>query len=212
MATTGTQRIVSVLIADIADSTAIGERLGPERSKFLFDEVTRLLSGEVKRFGGTIAQLTGDGLYALFGVPTRTTTMLSARCARRSRCRPCWPATRRTCGGVRCRARRSRRREHRTRRAAPRRRCPTRSASTPSATRSTPRRACSPPPAAAGSRSARRPHSRSRERSISSRSAKSSSRASPLRSRSSGSGPNGREEATTSPFVAVGRARACGAR
>jgi class 3 adenylate cyclase len=66
---TGERRIVSVLLADIADSTAIGERLGPERSKFLFDEVTRLLSAEVKRFGGTIAQLTGDGLYALFGVP-----------------------------------------------------------------------------------------------------------------------------------------------
>src|SRR3954463_7016223 len=67
--TEGERRIVSVLLADIADSTAIGERLGPERSKFLFDEVTRLLATEVKRFGGTVAQLTGDGLYALFGVP-----------------------------------------------------------------------------------------------------------------------------------------------
>jgi ABC-type transport system substrate-binding protein/class 3 adenylate cyclase len=65
----GERRVVSVLLADIADSTAIGERLGPERSKFLFDEVTRLLAAEVKRFGGTVAQLTGDGLYALFGVP-----------------------------------------------------------------------------------------------------------------------------------------------
>jgi ABC-type transport system substrate-binding protein/class 3 adenylate cyclase len=65
----GERRIVSVLLADIVDSTAIGERLGPERSKFLFDEVTRLLAAEVKRFGGTVAQLTGDGLYALFGVP-----------------------------------------------------------------------------------------------------------------------------------------------
>src|ERR671930_636029 len=65
----GERRIVSVLLADIADSTTIGERLGPERSKFLFDEVTRLLATEVKRFGGTVAQLTGDGLYALFGVP-----------------------------------------------------------------------------------------------------------------------------------------------
>ncbi|MFL6006988.1 MAG: ABC transporter substrate-binding protein [Gaiellaceae bacterium] len=66
----GERRIVSVLLADIADSTTIGERLGPERSKFLFDEVTRLLVGEVKRFGGSVAQFTGDGLYALFGVPT----------------------------------------------------------------------------------------------------------------------------------------------
>src|SRR5580765_4229493 len=65
----GERRVVSVLLADIADSTAIGERLGPERSKFLFDEVIRLLVAEVKRFGGTVAQFTGDGLYALFGVP-----------------------------------------------------------------------------------------------------------------------------------------------
>ena len=65
----GERRVVSVLLADIADSTTIGEQLGPERSKFLFDEVTRLIAGEVKRYGGTVAQFTGDGLYALFGVP-----------------------------------------------------------------------------------------------------------------------------------------------
>jgi ABC-type transport system substrate-binding protein/class 3 adenylate cyclase len=65
----GERRVVSVLLADVADSTTIGERLGPERSKFLFDEVVRLIAAEVKRFGGTVAQLSGDGLYALFGVP-----------------------------------------------------------------------------------------------------------------------------------------------
>src|SRR5262249_57017299 len=65
----GGRRVVSVLLADVADSTAIGERLGPERSKFLFDEVVRLIAGEVRRFGGTVAQFTGDGLFALFGVP-----------------------------------------------------------------------------------------------------------------------------------------------
>jgi class 3 adenylate cyclase len=69
-ASVGERRIVSVLLVDIGGSTAIGERLGPERSKFLFDEVVRLLAGEVKRFGGTVAQFTGDGLYALFGAPT----------------------------------------------------------------------------------------------------------------------------------------------
>jgi ABC-type transport system substrate-binding protein/class 3 adenylate cyclase len=66
----GERRIVSVLVADIAGSTAIAERLGPERSTFLFDEVVALMRDEVKRFGGTVAQLTGPGLYALFGVPT----------------------------------------------------------------------------------------------------------------------------------------------
>jgi ABC-type transport system substrate-binding protein/class 3 adenylate cyclase len=65
----GERRIVSVLFVDVAGSTAIAEALGPERSKFLFDEIARLLASEVKRFGGIVAQFTGDGLYALFGVP-----------------------------------------------------------------------------------------------------------------------------------------------
>jgi len=51
----GERRNVAILIADVADSTVIGKRLGPERSKFLFDEVVRLMSQEVDRFGGTVA-------------------------------------------------------------------------------------------------------------------------------------------------------------
>ena len=65
----GERRIVSVLIADVADSTSIAEKLGPERSKFVFDDVVRLMREEVERFGGTVAQLTGDGILALFGLP-----------------------------------------------------------------------------------------------------------------------------------------------
>src|SRR5712692_2510837 len=65
----GERRIVSVLVADVAGSTSIAEKLGPERSKFLFDDVVRLMREEVERFGGTVAQLTGDGILALFGAP-----------------------------------------------------------------------------------------------------------------------------------------------
>src|SRR5206468_6111752 len=54
---------------DIAGSTAIGEALGLERSKYLFDEVMRLVAAEVERYGGTVAQLAGDGLLAVFGAP-----------------------------------------------------------------------------------------------------------------------------------------------
>jgi ABC-type transport system substrate-binding protein/class 3 adenylate cyclase len=68
--TAGERRVVSVLVIDLVGSTAISEQLGPERSKFLFDEVVRLMREEVERFGGTVAQLTGDGVLALFGVPT----------------------------------------------------------------------------------------------------------------------------------------------
>jgi ABC-type transport system substrate-binding protein/class 3 adenylate cyclase len=66
----GERRIVSVLVSDVVGSTTIAERLGPERSKFLFDEVVGLLAEQVRRFDGTVAQLTGDGLLALFGAPT----------------------------------------------------------------------------------------------------------------------------------------------
>jgi ABC-type transport system substrate-binding protein/class 3 adenylate cyclase len=67
--TEGERRVVAVLMADIAGSTAIGEALGPERSKYLFDEVMRLVAAEVERYGGTVAQLAGDGLLAVFGAP-----------------------------------------------------------------------------------------------------------------------------------------------
>ena len=69
VASTGTQRIVTVLFADVVGSTAIGERIGPERSKFLFDEVVSLIAVEVRRLDGTVAQLLGDGLMAVFGAP-----------------------------------------------------------------------------------------------------------------------------------------------
>jgi ABC-type transport system substrate-binding protein/class 3 adenylate cyclase len=69
VASTGTQRIVTVLFADVVGSTAIGEQLGPERSKFLFDEIVSLIGAEVRRFDGTVAQLLGDGLFAVFGAP-----------------------------------------------------------------------------------------------------------------------------------------------
>jgi ABC-type transport system substrate-binding protein/class 3 adenylate cyclase len=66
---TGERRIVSVLVADVVGSTAIGEALGPERSKFLIDEVMRIMAEQVRRYDGTVAQLVGDELLAVFGVP-----------------------------------------------------------------------------------------------------------------------------------------------
>src|ERR671937_832419 len=65
----GERRIVTALIADVVGSTAIGETLGPERSKLLIDEVMRIMSEQVRRFDGTVAQLIGDELLAFFGAP-----------------------------------------------------------------------------------------------------------------------------------------------
>src|SRR3712207_1066605 len=66
---TGERRIVSVLVADLVDSTGIGETLGPERSKFLMDEVVRIMTTQVRRYDGTVAQIVGDEVLALFGAP-----------------------------------------------------------------------------------------------------------------------------------------------
>ncbi len=66
---TGERRIVSVLIADLVSSTKIGEKLGPERTKILIDEVHRIMAEQVRRYDGTVAQLRGDELYAIFGAP-----------------------------------------------------------------------------------------------------------------------------------------------
>jgi len=64
------RRLVTVLVTDVVDSTPIAERLGPERYKTLFDEIARITREQVERFGGTVAQHTGDGVLALFGAPT----------------------------------------------------------------------------------------------------------------------------------------------
>jgi ABC-type transport system substrate-binding protein/class 3 adenylate cyclase len=69
VATTGERRIVTALIADVVGSTAIGEQLGPERSKLLIDEVVRLMAEQVRMYEGTVAQLVGDELLAFFGAP-----------------------------------------------------------------------------------------------------------------------------------------------
>ncbi|MDQ3670307.1 MAG: AAA family ATPase, partial [Actinomycetota bacterium] len=65
---TGSRRIVSVLIADVVNSTGIAETLG-ERSKFLMDEVLRIMTKEVARYDGTVVQRAGDEIFALFGAP-----------------------------------------------------------------------------------------------------------------------------------------------
>jgi ABC-type transport system substrate-binding protein/class 3 adenylate cyclase len=65
----GERRIVTVLYTDVVDSTGVGERLGPERSKLLIDEVMRVMSGQIARYEGTVAQYVGDELYAVFGAP-----------------------------------------------------------------------------------------------------------------------------------------------
>ncbi|HEV8054343.1 MAG TPA: adenylate/guanylate cyclase domain-containing protein, partial [Candidatus Limnocylindrales bacterium] len=58
------------LFADVVDSTALGERMDPEDWSGAMRAVLALMSERVERYGGTVARLMGDGLLAIFGVPT----------------------------------------------------------------------------------------------------------------------------------------------
>lgn len=65
----GEIRRLTILVADLVDSTALSTRLEPERYHTLVgryrDEVRRI----VDRYGGHISSIKGDGLLAVFGHP-----------------------------------------------------------------------------------------------------------------------------------------------
>lgn len=67
--TTAERRQVTVLFADLKGYTPLSERLGEEGAWRLMDRVYKVMIGVVDRFGGTVQELTGDGILALFGAP-----------------------------------------------------------------------------------------------------------------------------------------------
>ncbi|HYA30851.1 MAG TPA: adenylate/guanylate cyclase domain-containing protein, partial [Acidobacteriota bacterium] len=60
---------VSILFADIRGSTSLIEKLDPEEVRKYFDPVLRVMMDAVHRYGGTVNQVLGDGIMALFGAP-----------------------------------------------------------------------------------------------------------------------------------------------
>jgi predicted ATPase/class 3 adenylate cyclase len=64
------RKIVTALFADVVGSTALGERLDPEEASLVIGEAVARIVAEVERFGGTISDVAGDGVLALFGAPS----------------------------------------------------------------------------------------------------------------------------------------------
>jgi class 3 adenylate cyclase/tetratricopeptide (TPR) repeat protein len=64
-----TRKVVTIVFADMAGSTAIGERLDPEALRRVqaryFDDMTAVL----ERHGGTVEKYIGDAVMAVFGIP-----------------------------------------------------------------------------------------------------------------------------------------------
>jgi ABC-type oligopeptide transport system substrate-binding subunit/class 3 adenylate cyclase len=67
--TQGERKLVTILFSDIVDSTRIAAGLDPEEWKEVVSGAHRRVSQSVVRYGGTIAQLLGDGVLAFFGAP-----------------------------------------------------------------------------------------------------------------------------------------------
>jgi ABC-type oligopeptide transport system substrate-binding subunit/class 3 adenylate cyclase len=63
------RRVVTALFADLVGSTALGERLDAEELKLVVGEAVARMVGSVEAFDGTVKDLAGDGVLALFGAP-----------------------------------------------------------------------------------------------------------------------------------------------
>lgn len=64
------RRIVTVLFADMAGSTALGENLDPEEVRRLLTRYYAIAREVVDEHGGTIEKFIGDAVMAVFGLPT----------------------------------------------------------------------------------------------------------------------------------------------
>lgn len=65
----GERKLVTILFADVANSTAMFGNLDPEAVHEIMNGCFRLLMDEIHRYEGTINQFRGDGVMALFGAP-----------------------------------------------------------------------------------------------------------------------------------------------
>ena len=65
----GENKLVTVMFADMEGFTALVERLGPEDAYSIMDEIYEILIHKVHDYEGTVNEMTGDGIMALFGAP-----------------------------------------------------------------------------------------------------------------------------------------------
>jgi len=65
----GERKLVTVLFADLKDSTELIRGLDPEAAQQLLDPALHGMMDAVHRFEGTVNQVLGDGIMALFGGP-----------------------------------------------------------------------------------------------------------------------------------------------
>jgi len=65
----GERKQITVMFCDMQSFTALSEKLGPEVSYTIMDKVYEILIHKVHDYEGTVNEMTGDGIMALFGAP-----------------------------------------------------------------------------------------------------------------------------------------------
>src|SRR3982750_2308557 len=63
------RKVVTVLFCDVTGSTALGERLDPEKLRGVMAEYFAVARAAIERHGGTVEKFIGDAVMAVFGVP-----------------------------------------------------------------------------------------------------------------------------------------------
>jgi predicted ATPase/class 3 adenylate cyclase len=63
------RRTVTVLFADVANYTPLGERLDPESLRRVMSRFFAQMSAVLERHGGTVEKYIGDAVMAVFGIP-----------------------------------------------------------------------------------------------------------------------------------------------
>jgi class 3 adenylate cyclase/tetratricopeptide (TPR) repeat protein len=63
------RKVVTALFADVVGSTTLTERLDPEDAREILGGAVGRMIQAVEAFGGTVKDLAGDGVLALFGAP-----------------------------------------------------------------------------------------------------------------------------------------------
>ena len=105
----GERKHVTVLFADLKDSTELIRDLDPEAAQQLLDPALQRMIDAVHRFEGTVNQVLGDGIMALFGAPIAHEDHALRACyaalAMQAELRRYAEAVRRTQGRWRCRLR-----------------------------------------------------------------------------------------------------------
>src|SRR6185312_976452 len=91
------RKVVTIVFADLAGSTGLGERLDPEALRDVQTRYFEAMRASLERHGGTVEKYIGDAVMAVFGVPVLHEDDALRAVRPRSRCATGWRLSTRDC-------------------------------------------------------------------------------------------------------------------